>query len=717
MNSIKSFMGRRQFLIAAGMASGSALVIGKQGIAYAADSVTGKSKSGAISTGAPAAGRKYSNLLSPLKIGNVVLRNRMYSTNALPHYLQGPENYCSESIRSYYTNLAKNGAAIVTCRVVMENSRPRKDRHGDSAHMAIYDIDDYGVQNYLDQLAEGIHCYGAKASFAIKVSEPENYVSKNVPAADPSMNSADKWLKEATGGGAPARIQPGEEMSIEMLQKIIDDAVTKIKFYQSHGFDMVCLANTLSTSMRNRTDKYGGASTENQGRFALELYKAIKKACGQDFLIEALIAIKEPSIRQEKLTDYSLEEAIALAKLWEGSCDMFHIRVSGGMANHPTGFNSEKNKPYTLRFAQAIKESGAKIMMAPNGGFQDLDFNEECIATGKADMIAMGHVWITDWDYGKKAYQGRNKDVVPCIMCNKCHGLSTVDQWYSVCSVNPKMGIAPAVRLIDAPAASRKVAVIGGGPAGMQAAITAAERGHNVTLYEKAPALGGLLRHTDYSSIKWPLRDYKDYLIYQVKKMGVNVQLGTEATPEMIRAKGYDAVLAAAGAEPVIPRITGADSGNVMNIVDIFSKEKTLGKNVVFIGGGEMGAEAVIFLVNAGHTVTALTSGKEMVKLNRVHYPEQIIDCLKHLDNFNAVTEAIATRISQGKVSYVDAKGVEKSVQADSVVGYAGLKAKKDEALKFSNTAAQFSIIGDCSDLGGNVQKAIRSAFFAASQI
>jgi thioredoxin reductase len=395
------------------------------------------------------------------------------------------------------------------------------------------------------------------------------------------------------------------------------------------------------------------------------------------------------------------------------------------MANHPTGFNSEKNKPLTLPFAEAIKKSGARIKMAPNGGFHDLSFNDACIGDGKADMIAMGHAWLTDWEYGRKAYEGRGDDVTPCIMCNKCHGLSTRKQWYSVCSVNPKLGIGPIARLIDPPGTPKKVAVIGGGPAGMKAALTAAERGHQVTLYEGSDALGGQMRHADSSPIKWPLREYKDFLIRQVKKSGIEVLLGTLATPGMIRAKGYDVVMAATGAQPMIPDIPGVKGRNVVSHMEAYGQEKKLGKNIVLLNGGDtedegeeaqIGIETGIFLAQAGHSVTVLTGRKELLRPYRVHYPEQIIALHKRLENFSFVTEATVTGISDGSVSYTDGGGAEKTIGADAVVVSAGRQARREAALSFSDTAGRFFTIGDCNG-PGSVQTSIRSAFFAASQI
>jgi 2,4-dienoyl-CoA reductase-like NADH-dependent reductase (Old Yellow Enzyme family)/thioredoxin reductase len=722
MSIIRTLMGRRQFLFAAGVGSTSALAYNKlagvMGPAFQTGAAMASEKAGVSGKGRYFDSNKYSSLLSPLKIGNMTLKNRIYSTNAVPHYIQGPENFPADVSRTYAANLAKNGAAIVTCRIIQ--NRDRKTLRGDSAHMLIFDLEDYGVQNYLDQLVEGIHCYGAKASVPIRVASSSGGGMPGMPSgAAPGGAAAGAPGEAMPSGGAPGGGMPGgampsggvagepivggtaaaKEMTAEEKQKQIDEVVTQTKFFQNHGFDVVCL---------------GGG-----GKRSSDLFRAVKKACGQDFIIENVISLIDPTVvdQEETSTAYTLDEAIAFVKQMEGLVDILQLRMAGGMTNHPTGWNSEKNKPLTLKFAEALKKTGTKIAIAPNGGFGDLDFNNECISSGKADLMAMGHAFITDWEYGKKAQEGRGEDVTPCIMCNKCHGLSQTNQWYTVCSVNPKVGIDSAVRLIDAPAVSKKVAVVGGGPAGMKAALTAAERGHKVTLYEKGDVLGGLTRHADYSPFKWPLKDFKNFLAAQIKKAGVEIVLSKEATPEMIKSRGYDTVLVAIGAAPSSSRIPGADGKNIYNVVDVYAREKELGKDVVFIGGGEFGVETGIYLANAGHNITMLTSERELMKMNRVHYPEQIIDKYKHLKNFSSVTEVTATGISDGKVTYKDAKGSEKSIKADSVVIYAGLKARRDEALKFYGSAPRFFLIGDCSDEGGDVQKSVRSAYFAASQI
>jgi pyruvate/2-oxoglutarate dehydrogenase complex dihydrolipoamide dehydrogenase (E3) component len=240
-----------------------------------------------------------------------------------------------------------------------------------------------------------------------------------------------------------------------------------------------------------------------------------------------------------------------------------------------------------------------------------------------------------------------------------------------------------------------------------------------VTLYEKSDTLGGLLRHTDYTQWKWTYRDFKDYLVRQVNKAGIEVKLKTAATPEMIKVKGYDTVLVATGAEPIVSKIPGADAKNVYNIMDAFSNIKSLGKNIVLIGAGVFGTETAICFAKDGHKVTVLTSGKEMLPKTSIgpHNKENQIDIYQNHPNISYVLEAIVTRIPEGNVNYKDATGSEKTVQADSVVIYAGLKPMMDEALKFSGSAGQFLILGDCTGQAGNVQKTIRSAFFTASQV
>jgi 2-enoate reductase len=240
-----------------------------------------------------------------------------------------------------------------------------------------------------------------------------------------------------------------------------------------------------------------------------------------------------------------------------------------------------------------------------------------------------------------------------------------------------------------------------------------------VTLYEKSDKLGGLLQHTDFTKWKWAYKDFKDYLIRQVNKAGIEVYLNTTATPSMIKAKGYDTVLVATGAVPIIPRITGADGKNIYNIIDVYSNEKFLGENVVIIGAGRIGTETGICLAKDGHKVTILASGKEMLEQEVIgpHNMMNQMDIYQNHPNISYFLEVTPKSISGGKATYVDAEGNENSIQADSVVIYAGFKPRMDEAMKFLGSGGQVFLLGDCTGKNGNIQKAIRSAFFVASQV
>jgi 2,4-dienoyl-CoA reductase-like NADH-dependent reductase (Old Yellow Enzyme family)/thioredoxin reductase len=661
MSLVKRFIGRRQFLASAGLTSVSALTLGR--LPEVIDPVFQTDAAmAADKPGTAGAAIKYPHLLSPLKVRNTLVKNRIMNTISRPHYLQGPETFPADDVRSYYSDMAKN-AAIVTINM-STGKRPRHELKGDEAHFASWDSNDPAVHNYIDQMIEGIHCEGSLVA--------------------------------------------GGEIGGRMGGVKIEDFVAQAKVFEDMGFDAVWVG---SRELKNTAEL----------RPVIEQMQAVRKAT--NLIIVAFIMPYTPGVSKDSAwypapSGPVLEDVVAMAKMLEGSADIIQMKDAGGINNSPSSFDQERGKPFILNFAQAIKESGAKIITAPNGGFRDPASNEEFIASGKTDMIAMARPFISDPEYLKKAYEGRGEDWVPCVMCNKCHGLSyTGTPGISVCSVNPRIGLSSSVKSILSPTTKKKVAVIGGGPAGMKAALVAAERGHKVALYEKSGSLGGLLRHSDFFPLKWAYKDFKDYLVRQIYKAGIEVHLRTEATPEMIRTIKYDTVLAALGAEPVVLRIPGADGGNVFNIMDAYSNEKAIGKNVALIGGGDIGTETGIFLARARHKVTALTSENEMMRRGGPHNKDPQIYMYQKTENLSCIVQVTATRISEGTVTYMDAKGSEKSIQADSVVVYAGLKPKLDEAMIFSSSAAQVLFLGDCTGRAGNLQKAIRSAFFTASQV
>jgi thioredoxin reductase len=451
-----------------------------------------------------------------------------------------------------------------------------------------------------------------------------------------------------------------------------------------------------------------------------EKIEKVKKAT--DLLLWTRFHVVHPTLPKEspeqRSDHFTIAEAIDFLKMFEGYIDIAVFRLAGMMYSHPDGYCQKEGEPYILSCSRAIKESGVKTVLAPNGGFQDLDENEAAIADGKCDMITMSRPWHVDYEYGQKAYEGRGEDVAPCVMCNRCHG-STGGPWYARCTANPSLGLESTMTVFGAPTALKKVAVIGGGPAGMKAAITAAERGHQVTLYEKDQALGGLIRFSDHSKWRWNMKVFKDYLIHQVNKAGVEVKLNASATFEMVKAEGFDTVLVATGAEVVRSRMKGADAANVFDILTCYSNKKALGKHVVMVGAGKIGTEAAIGIVKDGHRVTVLAPGDEMIDVadagpHNVGNQERIY---KNHPDFSYHMKTMVKRIDGKEVVYTDAEGKEKSIRADSIVIWSGLRPRMDEAERFVGSADEVLLLGDCTGRCGRIQKTIRNAFFVASQV
>ena len=643
----------------------------------------------------------YRNLLSPIRLGNVVLKNRMIASPSRPFFVQGNENHPTDNWIAHFETKARNGAAVVTCS-------GSGGENLDPTHGILFDVFDGHAQHYLAMLSEACHFYGTKVNMAVYPIHDRKWdVSTGVPSIF------------VMGDGS--QITYGEEVPEEEILRITDYMAEQCRVLKEDcGFDgaflhmcykATLLARSLSPTTNFRTDQYGG-SLENRARWPLMVCDAIKEKCGKDFLLHVCITGEEP-----EEGGWTLQDSIEFARMGVGHFDMLELRCSQIDPNHPIGF--EDSPTPWLYMAQAVKEADTGMPVVAISGFTHPDYGEAALAEGKADLVASARAWISNPEYGRMIEEGRGEDVVPCLRCNKCHKSSMSDPWASVCSVNPAWGLEATVdRLVRPVERVRNVAVVGGGPAGMKAALVAAQRGHRVTLYEKSDRLGGLLKCAEHVSFKWTLWDFCRYLVRQVEKAPIAVRLNTEADAAILAAGGYDTVIAAVGSEPAVPAIPGADGDGVFFAPDVCAGIAVPDSDeLVIVGGGEIGMETALLLARQGRHVTVLEhKDRPASGATPVHYYSMFMAQWEAEPTLDVVTGVTVTGITPTGVSYRSADGTERTVRCGGTIIATGMRARQEAALALAGTAASFRLVGDCA-AAGNVQKAIRSAFGIASAL
>lgn len=667
---------------------------------------------------------RYSHLLSPIKVRGMVLKNRLWSGNALPHFLQGPESWPSEQVIDHMVRMAKNGAAVVTFADWTWEGQ-RESFNEDGKRFPMYDINDPSLQNYLCQMADQVHYYNSRISIAImpmRFREGYDVSNHYIPPQTVTETGEKDFINDdpEVFGELHMMTSAGDcyvkEFTHEMIRELIDREAHRILFYKTMGFDLVTLhfaynqnlfARFISPIGNTRTDEYGG-SPEKRCRFVIELCNRIRELCGKDFPIEMQISGAE-------VGGNTIEDMCVIAKTLEGYVDIFQIRDGSANNSHPVGYNSVEHDYLTLHYSEALKKSGTTILCNPIGGFQNLDEAEEMIATGKADIMGAARAFICDFDYYKKALEGRGEDVVPCVRCNKCHVPSVTDTWLSFCTVNPEMGIAHKLDFLTDPVeGKKKVAIIGGGPGGMRTALYCAERGHDVTIFEKTDYLGGQLKHADHFKFKWPLRRYRLWLIAQLNKKGVKIVMNTEATPEMLKPQGFDVCVVAIGAVPKMPPIKGIEKA--IDHFSVWGRADQLGEKVVVIGGSESGCETAMYLAEEGVDATVLTRSKALAPdTTPIHYRQDFTNYHTKLEKFHAIKQVTTTEVGDGWVKYVDADGAEHTIECDSVIALGGMRPLQEEAMGFYGAADRVLMVGDCYEVG-NLREVNRDAYAAAHQ-
>ncbi|MCR5785220.1 MAG: FAD-dependent oxidoreductase [Eubacterium sp.] len=666
---------------------------------------------------------RYEKLLTPFVLPNgIVLKNRIVQPKCAPDQIQGPEEWPNEQFIHFHREAARKGnSLVVVCDAFRPEVRKMPAWH-DFSHSYTFNLDDPGVHNYFCQLADDVHFYGSKV---IVQAHPEFERGTSVGGGNPKrMQSAEGFMP----------MPPGKMATKEEIAEAIDKAVERVAMYKDWGFDGVGVdVMGLEHETDLRDDEYGG-TVEKRCRFTLEFCERIKKRCGNKFIIHVMMNGEAPYGGMGNLKEgYFLEDTITFAKLAEGLVDLITIREKSMVDCHPTGYTFKPGEHKCIEYIAKMKEAGVKIPLAVSGGFQDPGELEKLLEEDKTDLVSVGRGQFTDDDYYLKIIEERGEDIRPCLHCNRCHGRRRAP-WTSVCTVNPTFGMELKTKNMVRPVTrKKKVAVIGGGVAGMEAAIVAAQRGHEVVLYEKTDYLGGQLYFGDYFDFKWPFKEYRLWMIREMEKAGVEIRLNKEPEPEEIAEKGFDAVIAAVGSKASLPNIDGMykEDGTpaLRTCHDVIGKEETVPENVIMIGCSETGIETACYLAQHGHNVTCLTRQKILAKdasplhsitIAWIREDETGLPYMapywEHFDNIKGITEVTTTMVGKNSIVYEDETGEKHSLSADEVIVCGGVKPCTENAIKYSACAPEFYMVGDAEKVG-DIQQDVRSAFAAASQI
>ena len=481
-----------------------------------------------------------------------------------------------------------------------------------------------------------------------------------------------------------------------------------------HGGHGLILSQMLSPKFNTRTDEFGGCLA-NRAKFPIMILDAIRARVGKKLLIEYRISGSELGGDD----CFTPDDCVAFLEMVQDKIDIAHISAGSFFTDtehimHPNNFLLPGHNTY---LAEYVKKSGKiHIPILTLGAYQQPKDIEAALAAGKADIVAMARGTIADAALVNKSRKGKEDEIIPCIKCFHCLDYRRAATFG--CSVNPTVGREARLPVLVPPKEeTKKVVIIGGGPAGMEAAVTAKQRGHEVILLEKNSVLGGKLNFSRQVPFKRDLCKFMDYLIHMVEKTGVDVRLNTEATVELVESLEPDVVIAAVGAKALVPPIPGVDGANVITAEEAYRKVKAgedIGQKIAVLGGGDVGCETAVYLAQeAGKTVSLVemtdTLAAASCAIPRTAITKEIETCV------DAHTGSRCTGITKDGITYVDAEG-EHSIQADTVVLSAGMVPQKAQAEAFRMIAGEFFPIGDCVK-ANNVRTAVRTGYDSAIQL
>lgn len=637
-------------------------------------------------------------ILQPIEVGGQTFKNRIM----FPPLTTGYEKngMISEQDMGFYTRLAKGGVGyIVLGDVAPINSFSPTPKLFDDSQIPAFKA-----------LADSVHAYGTK--LGVQLFHPEYDVD--------AINSLfmQKKFDEMRQRLHHDMMFFTDEVSEEMLMAIIDKMCACAVRAQKAGVDVIqihgdrlngCLC---STRMNHRTDKFGG-SLENRVRFARMLTRAIRKAV-PDMVIDYKLSIVTPQRGKGGIDE---ADAVQFAQwLVEDGVDMFHV----AQANH-TGDMADTIPPmgvqpygFFVKIAGDIKKA-VHVPVSAVGRIVDAEMAARVIESGMADMVAMGRPLLADPDWGTKIAAGKACDIRRCISCNKGCTDAIQNRQFLSCVLNAENGYENT-RSIQPAAQKKKIAVLGGGPAGLEAARVAALRGHDVTLFEKTTTLGGQLNIACVPPRKEEMRRAAQDLIHAVCNAGVHLCMGQTRTAEQLKDAGFEAVINAVGAHSAAPRIPGIDSVNVADSWKVLAGEQQVYGTVAVIGGGMVGCETAEYLAARGCKVSVI----EMMDKIAAGESTTILPTL--LENYKTygVEQYPSHKVKEFRMDAVvceNKDGAEVTIPCDYIVLAMGARSNEFDAAALEAASIPVYSIGDAAGKAADISNAIRTGYDTACQL